>query len=818
MAALNPLLRMATIAGVEVAVRLHIARGDDLDARDGGGCTPLMLAASRKKKGVVRLLLGAGASPELIDLEGRDALAYALRSGCSESISLLRDALVSSVSNQDGASVGEGFLVDSILSPSIVDPAPPQDVGDGSAEPGIDPAHEYQTLAVQVVPTEPASLSAIASIESESVSIYRRADLLSEIPELDDQPMDFQLENEWEPEAEIIAPKGDEAIATGVIELQGVIGRHKAINTDESWDDIELFLPERSLPLVRDHDEGIRGILFQGIREGGIPEASLVDVCRKPDGSRNEEFELLLKFVLGDLDVLIYEGEGLGGLPFLGDPTVDEEHLLAEVLEYTEDLASGRNEPLRHYVKSFKAELLRGEEEIALGKEMEEAASLALDALSSWQFGLERIFEAAEKVANGEADHEAFSSGQDLSLGVEPKSESALLDDDFESQDEGLEPDAAAFVAAVSEARLAAGDSVKVRAALDSAGLLRGFLLELSKSSGIDPVGAAFSSAICRQEIAREKMILANLRLVFSIARKYLWSDLPLDDLVQEGNIGLMKAVERFDWRRGFRFSTYATWWIRQQISRAIANTARAIRVPVHMQQLALRTHKEREELEGKTGHVESGREMSVRTGIPQHKLNLLLSAFSEIASLDDCPPGSEVPLGQTIPESEPSDPALAMEQTSLRAVLLEMIGELDRRSADVIMLRFGMGQDDAMTLEEVGGRFDVTRERIRQIESKTLRKLSTRAKKEKLAPYLGDYFEISDADELALREADPIFPASSRAGSDKLSAHSLEQGDAEPSLSEVLATSSLRPHEIPPWPQPPHSYLELATSNERED
>lgn len=443
------------------------------------------------------------------------------------------------------------------------------------------------------------------------------------IPELDDQPLELDFENTWEAESETKAPTGDDSIAPSVTELQVHIGFHKAIDTDESWEDIELFLPERSLPLVRDHDEGIRGLLFRGIREGGIRESDLIDLCLRPHGSRNEEFENLLHFVLADLSIQIFEGDGLDGLSFLGAPTSDEEYLLAEVMEYTEDLACGRNEPLRHYVKSFKAKLLRAEEEIALGKEMEEAGSAALDALSSWPYGLARIFEAAEQVVSGEADYETFSSGKDAPADAEAEHDSALLDEDFDEEEE-LEPDAASFVAAVSEARLADGDQTTVRAALSKAGLLRGFLLELSKCSDADPVSALFSKAIRRQEVAREKMILANLRLAFSIAKKYLWSDIPLDDLVQEGNIGLMKAVERFDWRKGFKFSTYATWWIRQQISRSIANTARAIRVPVHMQELARKTLKERADLEGLTGKVETEREISIRSGVPLEKLKLL--------------------------------------------------------------------------------------------------------------------------------------------------------------------------------------------------
>lgn len=779
MAILNPLLRMATIAGVEVAVRLHISRGDNLDARDGSGCTPLMLAAARKKKGVLRLLLDAGASPELIDAEGRSALAHALKGGCPECIAILESLPRPEELNQGGDGAG------------------PLDLGPGSmlfskAMPAVmQSSHEFDTTALEPTVEEPTG-SGIAG-EFKHLGVLGAIEVLSPFPdyfygsnapahilELDDQPLESEFENLWEAESETDAPTGDDSIAPSVTELQVLIGLHKAIDTDESWDDIELFLPERSLPLVRERDEGIRGMLFQGIREGWVPEGALIELCLRPDGSRNEEFENLLHFVLNDLSVRIYEGEGLDNSSFLGIPTSDEEHLLAEVLEYTKDLASGKNDPLRHYVKSFKTKLLRADEEIALGKEMEEAESLALDALSSWPYGLAHIFEAAEKVVSGEADYETFSSGKDASPNAEAKFDSALLDDDADEEEE-LEPDAAAFVAAVSEARLAVGDQAKVRVALGNAGLLRGFLLELSKCSDTDPISSLFSTAIRRQEAAREKMILANLRLAFSIARKYLWSDIPLDDLVQEGNIGLMKAVERFDWRKGFRFSTYATWWIRQQISRSIANTARAIRVPLHMQELARKTLKERDELEGRTGKVETEREISIRSGIPLEKLKLLLSTVTEITSLDDLLPNSDIPLVRVVPEVETSDPALAAEHASLRAILLEMISGLDQRSADVVMFRFGLGQEDAMTLEEIGSRFEVTRERIRQIESKALRKLSTPAKRDNLGPYIGDHFDVSHVDDSLHPETTSILPASKRANMKESDSSSPEDAEVEP-------------------------------------
>lgn len=750
---LNPLLRMAAIAGVEVAVKLHIARGDDLDARDNGGATPLMLASARRKKGVVRLLLAAGANPELLDSEGRGALAYSEKGGCSECIALLRAAL-DAFGQVNESGVSEECSRLSLSTSTTVNASQTSLSGEPECYEVEDETAGVETHLDNVavsearpihglsIPEDEPCLSAVEHPAVESVLVAVKGGG-SNFIDIDDEPLDSGFESDWVEESEAVAPRGDETVAEGVSALQEVIGRHKAIDTDVEWDDIDLFLPERALPLVRDDGDGIRGFLFRALREGVVSDVALAEVCRGSDTSRNEESERLLTFVLGDLGVLIDEWEGLDCQPYLSEATVEEELILAEALEFTEDLASGRNDPLKYYVKGLKADLLRADEEIALGREMEEAGAQALEALSCWPTGLAAVFEAADSVICGDAGHEAFSSGPDIVGEGEVSTSDGSCDDEAEIEEQ-LDQSAAAFVAAVSEARTAGNDSARIRAALTAAGLSRGFLLELSRMADGDLAGAAFSSAIRRQEAARERMILSNLRLVLSIAKKYRWSEISFDDLVQEGNIGLIKAVERFDWRKGFRFSTYATWWIRQQISRGIADKGRAIRIPVHMQELARKTLRERDEFEAEIGRAETERETSQRTGISLDKLKLLLTVFEEVSSLDEFAADFEHSLIDSLPEEQSSDPAIAAEASSLRTILLDMICALDERSAEVILLRFGFGHEDAMTLEEIGLRFAVTRERIRQIESKALKKLSSQVRKEKLALYVGDYFEVT--------------------------------------------------------------------------
>ncbi|WP_164486820.1 sigma-70 family RNA polymerase sigma factor [Pseudomonas orientalis] len=754
MTKLNPLLRMATIAGVEVAVKLHIARGDDLDARDGGGATPLMLACARKKTGVVQLLLAAGAKPDLFDAEGRDALAYAEKGGCAQCISQLREALSrNDRSNQAYVYGGVSPQTNS----ELVSPFPPLSSRKSPSHEAEDEAIDFTNHVEDLDESEPHrvfehAIHDEASVHNAHEDMVVTVGVLA-LPnsiDLDDEPLDLGFVGDWVAETEATAPNGDVAVAKVIGVVQETIGRHKAIDTDIEWDDIALFLPERALPLTGDN-EGVRGLLFRGLREGTVSETALIDVCRGADIShvRNEEAERLLNLVLGDLGVVIDEWIGLAEHSDLLNPTIEEELRLSEALELVDDLASGRNEPFRFYAKGLKKDLLLATEEISLGREIEAARDLALDALSCWPQGLTVIFDAAEKVACGEANHESFTSGHDLiKEGIEAESsgEVASIDNvESEGNEFGLDSVASAFVSAVSAARSASTEPKSVREALSAACLHRGFLLKLTNLADCD---SAFSSAVRRGELARERMILSNLRLVLSIAKKYRWSELPFDDLVQEGNIGLMKAVERFDWRKGFRFSTYATWWIRQHISRAISNTERTIRIPVHMQDLARGTLHERDEFEAKIGRAETDAETSRRTGIALDKLKLLLTVSEKVSSLDVQLEGTSQPLLDVLLEHESSDPSIIAEAASLRAALLDMIGELDERSAEVITLRFGFGLDldEAMTLEEIGLRFDVTRERIRQIESKALKKLRHPIRMAKLAFYLDDYSDLKKA------------------------------------------------------------------------
>jgi RNA polymerase primary sigma factor len=724
---LSHFLRMAVVAGVESAVQIHIDRGDDLNARDDKGQTPLMLSAARNKAAICKLLIEAGADTDLLDPSARNALNIARAAGARDAA-----AVIESASQGKPTSIGSDYSNARVIkrqeqlevSPLVAVTSPP--------------------------PIEPEQFcSAAANVGSKAAGT--RLGL-----QADDSDQAFDLAG-WEAEEDRLAPAADHTISVAAFEIQTAVSEHQPVDTSADWDDFDVFLPDWAAPLPRADDadahEKLRLVLLRAIREGSVPRTSIEDLTLNDDGSPNEEAGALLRMVINDLGAetderFEYSASHESFEVFVSpEEQLEEEGMVGDAMSFIEDAAERRNNPLRIYQREFQRRaLLTADAEVALGQTMECAVERALDALASWPIGISAVLVAARMVLSGAKSLRWMSSGLRTELlEIEAQTENspnavATLPlsgtGEEDERDSHFELDAKEFTGESEEfalnVQLLSGLAISTahespewsscRSALASLALSRGFLMELTDAVlvGGPESGHVFAFAMKTYRSARDQMVVTNLKLVFSIAKKYQFSGEPLDDLTQEGNMGLLKAVERFDWRRGHKFSTYATWWIRQHVGRYVADKGRTIRLPVHVYEQAQRIARDARTFEHEVGRAPTIQETAVRLEVSPSKVAAFVRASLEPISIHDLCVDDIIAV-EDQDQFTARDPMEIVFDRQLPELLNRLLATLKTNDERILRLRFGIGVESAMTLADIGTHFELTRERIRQIETKAL-------------------------------------------------------------------------------------------------
>lgn len=692
---LNSAFKLAVTHGVLASIRLHISRNDSLDARDEAGQTPLMIAAKKNRAEACRLLLDAGADGSLVDLNGCTALDLALAAGAHETLAVF-------------ALHGHGSQ-----SPSVNEPVP---------------------LLVASNPT----LVALSS----SPSITTNAAL------------EDSDEGSWTPVEEKPPPEDFPALRELAREAQTKLSAHQPKDSSAvQWDDVSGYLPtDVNITGIPDLvEKGLREIVLMGIREGEVRGAHLNDLLTEVDTSTPDSLSKLTVQMLNDLGIEVDETFGLSEewgssrpstLPYATDA---EAELQDEALQYLKGLLQGRNEPSRIFTKeAYVHPLLSQESEVRIAQLMEQSVEAAIECLSEWPSGLRSLLASCEEVKRGVRSLRTIRSNRTFE-GGEPEGETdesenlAFTQSRHESdaaEDEDVSVELEESTDHLEEFLLLADSlqqlvnfsnestpvvATKVRKILFQMRLEGTFLISLSDPTDTAPAAIGFARNTNMFLAARDQLVLSNLKLVVQFAKRYVRLGVDYLDLLQEGHIGLIRAVDRFDWRRGFKFSTMATWWIRQQVQRAAPELGFHIRLPVHAVEKSWLMKRYQREFEDKHGHTPSTAWLAEKMNMPVRKVEPVLRCISEPVPLDDLEKHEWL---AEVPESDPVEAAQTSETTARAEKMLQAIGSKSERrmTEKVLRMRYGVGVHQELTLDEIGKRYGLTRERIRQIESKGLK------------------------------------------------------------------------------------------------
>ncbi len=531
--------------------------------------------------------------------------------------------------------------------------------------------------------------------------------------------------NGWVADDAVATPSHDVDCAISAQDAQRAMSTHRRISDEADWSDIVLDLPEIRLgPTSTSHGDmlAVEELLADGLSDGFVCATDLFAALDADCGHEIERAQAIVQGVLDDAGILVTPFALAGrSYAFVDPEELNDivEFLYTEMYDPSESIAS-------FSARARRIELIKREDEERIGRRMDSSLGLLTRALVSLSREEWELVFPGGVVAD--AEDVTTEEGEDGEASTERTSE---ID---ESEDE-QRIDFGAYAALVRSGMAEYGREAMVP---------RPRPWELSRLLALVPgieavTGSAVLDSIAAYEKVRDHLVTANLRLAMSVAYGYRYRGLPLEDLVQDANLGLMRAAEMFDFRRGYKFSTYATSWIRQSVMRSLADTVRPIRVPVHMVEKINAVNRARRELEHGREHAVSVEEIAERVSMSSEAVRRVMRADREVLSLEECGqddhPGTPDPLGMADPGA---DPYGFVSRQSLSSLIQRMLGDCKENERNVLVLRFGLDGRDDMTLEEVGKKLELTRERIRQIEAKALLRFRHASRLDLLLPFVG--------------------------------------------------------------------------------
>ncbi|WLD14676.1 sigma-70 family RNA polymerase sigma factor [Planctellipticum variicoloris] len=700
------LVKLALTTGVVAAVRHYLKTGGDCNATDATGRSMLKLASAKGHLEICRLLLQAGADSNARGPDGADAIELAAQSGHSEIVGLLRE-------------------------------------------------HEDLRLRNLSVPAADASIPELNPDREDVESL-----------------IETQLPAEWEPEEASVPPDSDDAVLESAVSLQRIIAEHSPVDKDEDWSEVRIDLPavvrkqSRATHLTKGDRRAARQLFRAALRRNSIPAWQISETARRSEGEVDDEYEAQLRIVLEDLGIDVEEDDywRWNASEHLKAVAYESSRRIDTAVGFLAFLTNPYSDPLWIYYRDTQVHTrLSHADEVRiftqLRKTRDEAASVIAQSLPS----MTELLRMADKVLGDTASNERQTEQRrrpcpDLrdgiaSLGCQRTCSAAF--EDYDSRRDDVHKSITACRTSVRDWRDEEyeGRYTIVRGLNLTDQALCSICDSLQNSLSGQKAAASLTEVLSQARSLTTRIIEANLKLATSVARKYASSGLPLLDLVQEGNRGLMRAVQKFDVSRGFKFSTYAMWWIRQAIIRAIESNGRLIRLPAHQSRLvrrfeALQSHGTADRLNSadpsQLASLLSLSPDAVFALTPVIRPIRVLSEMSESDESDEAwnELGSVIEVNDNTPDSR------MMREDEVWKVS-QLLQRLHHRDALVLRLRYGLDNESSKTLEEVGTILRLTRERVRQIEARAIEKLRVLSERASAnGSHGGSDFAMAEADD----------------------------------------------------------------------